>query len=240
MRIKNNKIKILSKITMITLLTGSIYLGVNNNEEVYALPNENIILKANIETGKVAPCDYLNVRSGPGANNNAIGKVYAGDTVEILEKNSNGWFKISKSNTITGWVSGKYIITENKNINTSQTQKVVDLAYKQIGKPYSWGSSGPNAFDCSGLTSYVYKNSVNVKLPRTSRDQSRFGQTVNKSQLQAGDLVFFGSGKNVSHVGVYVGDSKMVHSPSTGKDVRVDSINSSYYSKRFITAKRVL
>ncbi|MGL6107823.1 C40 family peptidase [Romboutsia sp.] len=239
MGIKNNKTKILSKITMIALLTGCIYIG-PINEEVYALPNENIVLRASTESGKVAPCDYLNVRSGPSANNGIVGKVYTGDSVEILQKDNNGWFKISKADSVTGWVNGKYITTENKNVNSSERQQVVDLAYKQIGKPYSWGSSGPNSFDCSGLTSYVYKNSVNVKLPRTSSDQSRFGKTVSKGQLEPGDLLFFGSGSNVSHVGVYVGDSKMVHSPSTGQTVRVDNINSGYYSNRLITAKRVL
>lgn len=121
-----------------------------------------------------------------------------------------------------------------------KAEKIVELAYKQIGKPYSWGSTGPNSFDCSGLTSYVYKNSVNIKLPRTSKEQSKYGQTVSKSELQSGDLVFFGSGKTVSHVGIYIGDSKMIHSPSPGQTVRVEKINSTYYSNRLITAKRVL
>ncbi|MEG1871143.1 MAG: C40 family peptidase, partial [Peptostreptococcaceae bacterium] len=105
--------------------------------------------------------------------------------------------------------------------------------------PYVWGAEGPNSFDCSGLTSYVYKNAAGVTLPRTSSAQSGFGKTVSKSELQPGDLVFSGNG-SVSHVGIYVGGGNMVHSPKPGDTVQVTSINSSYYANRFITAKRVL
>lgn len=125
--------------------------------------------------------------------------------------------------------------------STSSVQAVLNLAYSKIGCPYVWGAEGPNSFDCSGFTSYVFRNAVGVSLPRTSSAQSGYGKTVSKSNLQAGDLVFFNtSGKGVSHVGIYVGGGKMVHAPSSGKTVSVTSINSSYYSSRFVTAKRVL
>ena len=110
-----------------------------------------------------------------------------------------------------------------------------------MGCPYVWGAEGPNSFDCSGFTSYVFRNAAGVSLPRTSSAQSGYGKTVSKSNLQAGDLVFFNtSGKGVSHVGIYVGAGKMIHAPSSGKTISVTSINSSYYSSRFVTAKRVL
>ncbi|EQI50135.1 nlpC/P60 family protein [Clostridioides difficile Y184] len=83
---------------------------------------------------------------------------------------------------------------------------------------------------------------VGKNIPRTSKAQSKYGQTVSKANLQPGDLVFFttnGSG-SVSHVGIYVGGGNMIHSPSTGKTVSVTSINSSYYTARFVTAKRIL
>lgn len=123
--------------------------------------------------------------------------------------------------------------------NTSLAQAVVNLAHSKLGSPYVWGSEGPNSFDCSGLTSYVYKNAAGVSLPRTSSAQSGYGQTISKSNLQPGDLVFFGSG-SVSHVGIYIGGGNMIHSPKPGESVKITSINSSYYSGRFITAKRVL
>ena len=130
----------------------------------------------------------------------------------------------------------------NENVpaaNTSSAQAVVNLAYSKIGSPYVWGAEGPNSFDCSGLTSYVYKKAAGVSLPRTSSAQSVYGKTVSKSNLQPGDLVFFGSG-SVSHVGIYIGGGNMIHSPKPGESVKITSINSSYYSGRFITAKRVL
>jgi len=126
--------------------------------------------------------------------------------------------------------------------NTSVTQAVINLAYSKIGSPYVWGAEGPNSFDCSGFTSYVYRNAAGISIPRTSGAQSGYGQTVSKSNLQVGDLVFFstnGTG-SVSHVGIYIGGGNMIHSPSSGKTVSVTSINSSYYTSKFVTAKRVL
>jgi len=126
--------------------------------------------------------------------------------------------------------------------NASATQAVINLAYSKIGSPYVWGAEGPNSFDCSGFTSYVYRNAAGISIPRTSGAQSGYGQTVSKSNLQAGDLVFFstnGTG-SVSHVGIYIGGGNMIHSPSSGKTVSVTSINSSYYTSKFVTAKRVL
>ena len=123
----------------------------------------------------------------------------------------------------------------------SSVEAVLNLAYSKTGSPYVWGAEGPNSFDCSGFTSYVFRNAAGVSLPRTSSAQSGYGQTVSKENLQPGDLVFFNtSGKGVSHCGIYVGGGNMIHSPSSGKTVSTTSINSSYYSSRFVTAKRVL
>ena len=126
--------------------------------------------------------------------------------------------------------------------NTSVTQAVINLAYSKMGSPYVWGAEGPNSFDCSGFTSYVYRNAAGISIPRTSGAQSGYGQTVSKSNLQAGDLVFFstnGTG-NVSHVGIYVGGGNMIHCPKPGDSVKITNINSSYYTSAFVTAKRVL
>ena len=157
------------------------------------------------------------------------------------QTSSNQSPSAQKSNKKNNTSSNK---TEQSNANvpaanTSSAQAVVNLAYSKLGSPYVWGAEGPNSFDCSGLTSYVYKNAAGVSLPRTSSAQSGYGKTVSKSNLQPGDLVFFGSG-SVSHVGIYIGGGNMIHSPKPGESVKITSINSSYYSGRFITAKRVL
>lgn len=99
-------------------------------------------------------------------------------------------------------------------------QKAVDVALDQVGKPYQYGGSGPNSFDCSGLTSYAWR-AAGVELPRTSRDQYARSQRISRSQLQPGDLVFYH--QPVSHVAMYIGDGKVVESPNSGNRVRVSS-----------------
>lgn len=135
------------------------------------------------------------------------------------------------------------VTTQKPSANNGNSQsKVVNLAYAQLGKPYVWGSEGPNSFDCSGLMTYIFKNGAGINLPRTSKQQSQFGATVSRNNLQPGDLIFSstdGSG-SVSHVGVYVGNGEMIHSPRTGDVVKKSNINSSYWNKAYLWAKRVL
>lgn len=125
--------------------------------------------------------------------------------------------------------------------SNEKANKAVDLAKGKIGKSYVWGATGPNSFDCSGLTSWAYKQ-VGISIPRTSSAQSTHGKSISKSNLEPGDLVFFstnGTGK-VSHVGMYIGNGNMVHAANPSKGVRTDSINSSYYSKSWKGARRVV
>jgi hypothetical protein len=119
---------------------------------------------------------------------------------------------------------------------------IVDTAESFVGLPYRWGgSSAEEGFDCSGLTLAVYQlNGLN--LPRTSRDQFQAGTVVPREDLARGDLVFFAifAGRKVSHVGIYVGDGRFVHSPGSGKVVRVDSLSDSYYDARFMGGRTYL
>ena len=126
--------------------------------------------------------------------------------------------------------------------STNKVQAVIDLAHKQLGKPYVWGAEGPNSFDCSGLIYYVYKNAASITLPRTSSAQYSAGVAVSRSNLKAGDLIFSstdGTG-NITHVAIYVGDGQMIHAPRTGKNVEKVSINKSYWNKAYVGARRVL
>ncbi len=129
-----------------------------------------------------------------------------------------------------------------QNANSEKAKAVLAEAEKYLGVMYRYGGTSPQTgFDCSGFCQYVFSNSVGISLHRVSRDQyAKDGVSVSKSELQPGDLVFFGSGGSVSHVGIYVGDGEMIHSPSTGKPVQFTSINSDYYTSRYIGAKRVL
>ena len=120
---------------------------------------------------------------------------------------------------------------------------MVSYAKSFLGKPYVWGAQGPSSFDCSGFTYYVFKNSANITLPRTSKDQSTYGTTVSKKNLKVGDLVFFdtsGSNSgNISHVGIYIGSNQFIHASSSKEKVVISDFNN-YYTNAFVKAKRVL
>jgi peptidoglycan DL-endopeptidase CwlO len=98
----------------------------------------------------------------------------------------------------------------------------MSTALAQIGKPYRWGATGPSSFDCSGLTSFAFKQ-AGVSLPRTSRAQSTVGTPVAKSNLQPGDLVFFNF--PVSHVAIYIGNGQVVHASTSGQPVKISNVN---------------
>ncbi|MBN0044305.1 C40 family peptidase [Streptomyces actuosus] len=105
--------------------------------------------------------------------------------------------------------------------STTQADKALAFARAQIGKPYVWGATGPDSYDCSGLTQASWK-AAGVDLPRTTYDQVNAGTTVPLSQARPGDLVFFYD--DVSHVGIYIGDGMMIHAPKPGAYVREESI----------------
>lgn len=116
--------------------------------------------------------------------------------------------------------------------------KIVAEAKKHLGKKYVWGAVGPNTFDCSGLSQFCYKK-VGISIPRTSLAQSKGGKSVSKSNLQPGDLLFWKTtSAEVGHVGIYVGNNQFIHAPNKSKPVKYDSLSSSYYSSRFVRARR--
>jgi cell wall-associated NlpC family hydrolase len=125
--------------------------------------------------------------------------------------------------------------------SSNRSSTVVRVAFSQVGSRYVWGASRPGAFDCSGFTSYVMRQ-MGVTLPRTSRAQFNVGRAVTRSGLLPGDLVFFRgpSGGGVGHVGVYVGNNKMVHASTPRTGVIVSSLGERYYSSRYLGARRVL
>jgi cell wall-associated NlpC family hydrolase len=116
---------------------------------------------------------------------------------------------------------------------SEQVAAVLEAALAQVGDAYVWGGTGPDGFDCSGLTSYAYR-AAGVSLPHSSRAQSGMGAAVSRSQLQPGDLVFFGS--PVYHVGIYVGGGRMVHARTFGQPVAVTSVDMGGYAG----ARRIL
>lgn len=122
--------------------------------------------------------------------------------------------------------------------NASQKAKsVVNLAESQVGKGYAWGGNGPDNFDCSGLVQYVYNQAGGVNLPRVTTDQVKVGTTVDMSQLQPGDLLFWGSTDAPYHVAIYVGNNQYVSAATPEQGVVLQTLSSYFYPS---VAKRVL
>ena len=138
-------------------------------------------------------------------------------------------------------------VEDEVNALISRSQMADDVllqAMAQIGVPYRWGGSSPQTgFDCSGLIGYVFNNSMNIKLPRSTTEMMRLkAPVIERSRLRSGDIVFFATsgGRRVSHAGIYVGDNRFVHAPSSGGKVRIDSLDMPYWNKAYLQAKRYL
>lgn len=116
--------------------------------------------------------------------------------------------------------------------------KLVEEAKKHLGKKYVWGATGPNTFDCSGLTQYCHKQ-LGITIPRTSLLQSRSGKLVSKSNLQLGDLIFWKTtSAPVGHVGMYIGNGQFIHAPNSRSVVKIDNLSNSYYANKYVNARR--
>jgi len=122
-------------------------------------------------------------------------------------------------------------------VSRSDSSALVKNALSLVGVPYVSGGTSRSGFDCSGFTRYVFKGS-GISLPRTAAEQFRVGSSVNRAQLQAGDLVFFTTyAPGASHVGIYIGGGSFVHASNSG--VRTTSLSDSYYASRYLGARRV-
>ena len=193
----------------------------------------------------------LNVRSGPGTDYSKVTSLNDGAVVTIVGID-NGWYKVKTSGGSVGYVSSDYMVTCKDSAgsrgdgtvvaaSSSLGQQMVDYAAQFLGTPYVYGGNGPNSFDCSGFTSYVYRH-FGYTLNRTATGQLSNGVSVSKSELQPGDLVFFKSGgsKPVSHVGIYVGGGQFIHASTNTYEVRYDNLTSGYYNNVYVYARRVL
>ena len=122
-----------------------------------------------------------------------------------------------------------------------RAQTLLKRGLALLGTPYRWGGTSPESgFDCSGLVGYVFRTALGIELPRISRDMARDGEQVERTSLVPGDLVFFGRrGKRVDHVGIYIGEGRFLHAPRTGRDVTVSELDTGYWSRRFLQARRV-
>ena len=126
------------------------------------------------------------------------------------------------------------------NHNAALADQIVAYALQFKGYPYVYATAGPNSFDCSGFTSYVYAH-FGYTLNRSSKDQLKNGVAVSKSALQPADLLLFSkNGTVVSHVGLYIGGGKFIHASTSTTGVIISDLNSTYYTQHYFAARRII
>ena len=196
----------------------------------------------------------LNVRSGPGTGYDKVATLSDNAVVTIVGIN-NGWYKIKTSSGTVGYVSSEYMVTCKDSAgsrgdgttavattsNSSMGQQVVAYAKQFMGVPYVYGGNGPNSFDCSGFTSYIYRH-FGYTLNRTASTQLSNGVAVSKSELQPGDLVFFryNTSYPASHVGIYIGNGQFIHASTNKYQVQIDQLLTGHYANVYIAGRRIL
>lgn len=211
----------------------------------------------------------LNIRSEPDTKSEKLGTVAAGAIIEVNGL-VDGWYKIGEGYISADYVvqssadeakAQEKKSSESKSQNSSSSsqdkkggtssvpapqgsgagQDIANYALQFVGYPYVYGGSSPRGFDCSGFTSYVYKQ-FGYGISRTASGQLDNGSSVSKSELRPGDLVMFkkgGSSKRASHVGIYIGGNQFVHASTSKTGVIISNMNSSYYATGFVGARRL-
>ncbi len=201
------------------------------------------------------------VRSGPATTYSVVDSLVLNNSVIITGK-SNDWYQVQvdgKTGFVASWLLGntrkettsrgeaqrdpqsaESLKTSN---STSVGEQIVDYAKSYLGCKYVYGGSGPNTFDCSGFTMYVYKH-FGVSLSHSATAQSKRGAYVSKEDLQPGDLVFFKDYQTmdgIGHCGIYIGGGEFIHASSgTGYCVKISTLLSGSYEKRYETARRII
>ena len=174
-------------------------------------------------TGQVRATAALMIRTTSGAGYTSLGDIPAGTVLNVTGVVTNGVAQIVYNGAVR-WVNANYILPVTAAGPSSSAAAVaLSFALAQVGKAYAWGGNGPTAYDCSGLTTAAYKQ-AGIALPRTSYSQFNVGRPVTLAQLQPGDLVFYYAG--ISHVGMYIGNGRIVHASNPTRGVVTDSVTS--------------
>ena len=182
----------------------------------------------------------LRLRSGPGTRHAIITELPTGTRVEASVQES-GWWRVKTAAGAVGWVAAEFVApAAAPQPPGAGTSALVQLAMKLLGAPYAYGGTTPDGFDCSGYTSYVFRQ-VGVELPRTAAEQAALGQAVALADLRPGDLLFWNTdGNGISHVGIYVGDDKFIHAENDDTGVVLTPVSKPWWSARYAGARRVL
>ncbi|HEX5513649.1 MAG TPA: C40 family peptidase [Gammaproteobacteria bacterium] len=136
-------------------------------------------------------------------------------------------------------MAGGCAATASRPANTASSgEQIAARALAMNGKPYRYGGSGPSGFDCSGLVHFAHRE-AGISVPRTTESQFRQARPVSPTALQPGDLLFFRIAGKVSHVGLYAGDGRFVHAPSSGKRVEVVALDHPYWRRQLVGTGRL-
>lgn len=218
---------------------------------VFAVVTLLLVVASAAQSARVSANGGLRLRSAASTNASVIVMIPNGATVSVIEKGAS-WSKVTYSGK-TGYAATQYLVFDSASTSRSGTTRdvaaqkrtnVVNTAKSLLGTPYVSGGASPSGFDCSGFTYYVYQqNGYSIARGPSSQFNS-LTVKVAKSDLLPGDLVFFkdsryGSG-SATHVGIYVGNGQMIHSPNRGQVVKYASITSGYYATYYIGARRVI
>lgn len=251
--------------TMVAVLNNSSswYKVVANGKEGYVSSEfltGSLTTDFSLGSAKIVCDTSVNFRSQPNTSSSVLASLRNGTVVSVTGV-QGGWFKVTY-NGQKGYVHPDYLSFSNVqgsgstgssgsssitppsnsvsyNGSSEKRAAVLEYAAQFLGTPYVYGGSTPSGFDCSGFTSYVFKNTVG-SIPRVAQAQFDATTRVSMHELLPGDLVFFGSSaSSISHVGIYVGNNQFIHSPHTGDVVKYDSLTGSYAS-RFQGGGRVI
>ena len=209
--------------------------------------------------------DTVNLRKEPSTSSEVVANLTLNTEVTILEENA-GWAKV-KSGSHKGYIATSLLSDTKKEVTTSRSSTgarkpveesktetttttssagtatgsaIVSKAKSYIGCSYVYGGSSPSGFDCSGFTSYIYKQ-FGISINRTAQAQYSNGGSVSRANLQLGDLIMFGpSANSINHVGIYIGGGMIVHAANPSRGVTTDTINSGYYNNNYVGARRVI
>jgi len=208
----------------------------------------------------------VNLRAGPGTGADVIGKARLSTQVVILDKKGD-WYKVGLDGGREAWVSSDLVDTrEERQVRMARREsvsgeapppsgayatasgdggelgsRIVEVAMSRLHCPYRWAHSGEgNAFDCSGLTSWVHRQ-FGIEISRGVVEQYRQGVPVSRGELARGDCVFFGGTyrDGISHVGIYLGDGKFIHAANPRSGVKISALGESYYASRYAGARRM-
>lgn len=199
------------------------------SDEEEAPAKEENALYVKVTTGT------LNIRSGPSTDTDKVGTLHAGRVVRVLEV-LDGWYRIDE-----GCISSEYAVQVDPS-QVSKGQEIADYALQFLGYRYVHGGTSPKGFDCSGLTTYVYKQ-FGYTLNRTCSGQLDNGTPVSMSELQPGDIVIFRKGnssKKATHVGLYIGNNQFIHASTPTKGVIISKMSDAYYTTGFVGARRIV